>query len=101
MGASGSAVIATNPPSAPFNIMTTSVFPVTNLDITAHAITPAAAANVTPTGVSATTELNDELIIWFEFNTTQSPNYSNITTTQTPSWTDIDESETTNWEEVA
>ena len=45
-GAKGSAVIATNPPSAPFNIMITSVFPVTNLDTAAQAITPAHAAKL-------------------------------------------------------
>ena len=43
-GANGSAVIATKPPNAPLSIMTTSVFPPTNLVINAFTITPAAAA---------------------------------------------------------
>ena len=64
-------------------------------------ITPAAAAKVRPDGVSATVALNDNLIIWHEFDTTQTPNYSNIDDTQTPGWTDIDESETASWEDVA
>ena len=45
-GANGSAVIATKPPNAPLSIITTSVLPVTNLEITAQAITPAPAAKL-------------------------------------------------------
>ena len=44
VGINGSAVIATKPPSAPFNIITTSVLPLTNLVIAAHTSTPAQAA---------------------------------------------------------
>ena len=53
-GARGSAVIATKPPSAPFNIIITSVFPVTNLDTTAQAITPAHAAKLVLMKIVAT-----------------------------------------------
>ena len=63
--------------------------------------TESAAAKVRPDGVSATVALNDNLIIWHEFDTTQTPNYSNIDDTQSPGWTDIDESETASWEDVA
>ena len=45
-GAKGYAVIATKPPNAPLSIITTSVLPVTNLEITAQAITPAPAAKL-------------------------------------------------------
>ena len=43
-GINGSAVIATRPPSAPFNIITTSVLPLASLVIAAHTNTPAQAA---------------------------------------------------------
>ena len=62
-GASGSAVIATRPPNAPLSIITTSVLPVTNLEITAHAITPAPAAIIfSLEGVFAT------IAAWFILN---------------------------------
>ena len=48
-----------------------------------------AKANITPIGVVATGSVSESLIIWFEFDTTQTPNYSNITTTQTPNWEDV------------
>ena len=46
-------------------------------------------ANITPIGVSATGSVSEDLIIWFKFDTTQTPNYSNITTTQTPNWEEV------------
>ena len=46
MDANGSAVIATNPPIAPFNICITSVFPNNNLVTTAAANTPPQAAKL-------------------------------------------------------
>ena len=64
-------------------------------------ITPAAAANVVVVGVNATGVVGTELIIWFEFDTTQTPNYSNITETQTPGWSAVSETQTPDWEEVA
>ena len=33
--------------------------------------------------------VSEDLIIWFKFDTTQTPNYSNITTTQTPNWEEV------------
>ena len=48
-----------------------------------------AKANVTPVGVSADGLVSEGLIIWFEFDTTQTPNYSNITQTQIPNWEDV------------
>jgi len=45
-GANGSAVIATKPPKAPFNIITTSVFPPMDLVIIAFTMTPAQAARL-------------------------------------------------------
>ncbi|MEC8482408.1 MAG: hypothetical protein VXY99_01200, partial [Pseudomonadota bacterium] len=64
-------------------------------------VTPNADANVSLAGVSATGEVGENLIVWFEFDTTQTPNYSNITDTQTPSWSEISENQTPSWEEVA
>jgi hypothetical protein len=64
-------------------------------------VTPDAEANVTLLGVNATGSVGENLIIWFEFDTTQTPNYSNITTTQTPSWSEVTETQTPDWEEVA
>ena len=65
-GANGSAVIATKPPKAPFNIIITSVFPVTNLDTTAQAITPAHAAKFVLMKIVATAveSSNDPIANW-------------------------------------
>ena len=46
LGVNGSAVIPTKPAIAPFNIITTSVFPPISLEITAAAITPPPAAKL-------------------------------------------------------
>ena len=58
-------------------------------------------ANITLIGVGATGSVSEDLIIWFKFDSTQTPNYSNITTTQTPSWSEVTETQTPDWEEVA
>ena len=53
------------------------------------AVTTAAKANVTPTGVSATASVG-KVLIWGEVDTSQTPDYSNIATSQTPNYTIID-----------
>ena len=64
-------------------------------------LTVTSTANITPIGVVATGSVSENLIIWFEFDSTQTPNYSNITETQTPSWSSITETQTPDWEDVA
>ena len=58
-------------------------------------------ANVTPVGVSADGLVSEGLIIWFKFDSTQTPNYSNITQTQTPNYSNITQTQIPNWEDVA
>ena len=45
-------------------------------------------ANVLLTGVQGTTGLGS-VLIWSLVDTSQTPNYNEITTTQTPNWTSL------------
>jgi hypothetical protein len=52
-------------------------------------VTTNAAANVTPTGQSATFSIGTTLV-YGEIDTSQTPNYATISTTQTPGYEEIE-----------
>tara|TARA_B110000902_G_C13939881_1_gene449290 strand:+ start:303 stop:515 length:213 start_codon:yes stop_codon:yes gene_type:complete len=53
-----------------------------------NAVTTSAAANVVPTGQSATFTTGS-IFIWGEIDDSQTPNYSGVATSQTPNYTSI------------
>ena len=62
-------------------------------------MTTNSAANVTPTGVSATFSLG-QFLIWGEVDTSQTANYATIDDSQSASYSNIDTSQSPNYSEI-